>query len=251
MCGRIALYTPPDRLARFLDATLADDVDPAGTPSWNLAPTREVLGLIDASAARGASRATVPGRVLETYRWGLVPSWAKDTTSAGRLFNARAETVTTRPAFRAAFEGRRLAVVADGFYEWRKGPGRLRQPYFFSRADGEPMTMAGLWEVWRDPAEGTGAPWLRTCTIITTRAGRDMAGIHDRMPVVFELDRLEPWLDPTNADTEALVALLERPGDSRLVHHPVDPRVGNVRNDDASLITAASEQPTLGGLPEA
>jgi putative SOS response-associated peptidase YedK len=250
MCGRIALYTPPARLARLLDATLADDVDPAGTPSWNLAPTREVLGLIDASVAKGASRATVPGRVLETYHWGLVPSWAPDLASGGRLFNARAETIATRPAFRTAFEDHRLTVMADGFYEWRKGPGAQRQPYYFQRADGQPMAMAGLWAVWRDPAAGAGSPWVRSCTIITTRANGDLAGIHDRMPVVLNPDRFEPWLDPTNADSEGLRALLEPAAEGQLVHRPVDPRVGNVRNDNPQLIAPAAEQPTLSGLGE-
>jgi len=247
MCGRIALYTPPARLARFFSATLSASMDPEPAPSWNVGPTRDVLGVIDAAAAYHAPD-TAAGRVIDEFRWGLIPSWAKDAAGASRLINARAETVGQRSSFRAAFEQRRLLVVADGFYEWRKGAAKGRPPYYFHRADGRPLAFAGLWEVWRDPRRPEDSPWLRTCTIITTRGGPDMAGIHDRMPVVLEPDVWDVWLDPDDHDLAALSGLLAPTVPGTLAHHRVDTRVGNVRNDDPGLIAPVAAQPTLAGL---
>ncbi|MEI8052016.1 MAG: SOS response-associated peptidase, partial [Actinomycetes bacterium] len=108
MCGRIALFTPPARMARLLDATLAAGCDPEGHPSWNIGPTQRIDGV----------RAIEGDRILDRYRWGLIPSWAKDASIATRTFNARSETAASKPSFRSAYKVRRLLVPIDGFYEW-------------------------------------------------------------------------------------------------------------------------------------
>lgn len=241
MCGRIALYSEPDFLARVFDAQLALGVDPDARPSWNIGPMRSVVGL--AGVPDGSSPTSGDGvhRELGRYRWGLVPSWAKDPTMGNRTFNARAETVATKPSFRAAFAARRLAVVADGFYEWRPDPGATKQPYYFTRADGQPLALAGLWEQWwggpdaAAPPEGE-RPALRTCTVITTGAGPDMGDIHDRMPVVLDPAVLDEWLDPANRDRPELESLLVPSPAGTLVHRAVGREVGNVRNDGPGLI---------------
>jgi putative SOS response-associated peptidase YedK len=252
MCGRFALFSPPAGLARFFEATLGPGIDAEGQPSWNVAPTDTVLG-VRAIAVEGDADAVT--RRMDAYRWGLIPNWAKDASGASRLCNARAETVATRPSFRYAFESHRLVIPADGFYEWRKGGGR-KQPHFFQRADGQPMAFAGLWEAWRDSRLGDDPDaWIRSSTIITTRAGLDLDGIHDRMPVILEPDVLDVWLDPSNQDSHELKAMLRPSPRGTLRHHPVDPRVGNVRNNDAGLIDrldkagAASAEPTAPGEP--
>jgi len=255
MCGRIALYTTPGRLARIFDAALAPDVDPDEVHGYNIPPTRSVLGIAARPARPGPSGP--PTRVLAHFRWGLVPSWARDPSIGGRLFNARGETVASKPSFRAAFAGRRLAVPVDGFYEWQGGVRGERRPHFFTRADGQPMVLAGLWERWHGPGDGPGdtsggspggpVPVLRTCTVITTGAGPDMDGIHDRMPVVLDPDALDEWLDPSNPDRDGLDAMLRPPPQGTLVHRPVDARVGNVRNDDATLIETVPVVPGAAG----
>ncbi len=234
MCGRTTSYTPPERLAEIFDADLAPDIDlPPDRPHWNVGPTISLfgLGVPHASDHDGASL------VLGAYRWGLIPPWSRDKSQGNRLFNARAETIPAKPAFRQAFRARRLAVVVDGFYEWRKDAGGQRQPFYFHRGDGFPMAFAGLWEVWKDPETET---WLRSCTIITTTAGPDMEGIHDRMPVILERDQLEPWLragpaGPEGPESGLLAFLRPAPADT-LVRYPVDARVGNVRNDSPDLL---------------
>jgi putative SOS response-associated peptidase YedK len=234
MCGRFALITPPARLARYFQAALADAVEPEQPPSWNVAPTDQVLGV----AARHTEGGDAPARTLRPYRWGLIPSWAKDAASGSRLFNARGETVATKASFRSAFQSHRIIIPADGFYEWHKKNSGSKQPHYFTRADGTPLAMAGLSEWWRDRNGPADAPPIYSCTIITTAASQDMVGIHDRMPVILEPDTFDVWLDPDNDDLGELTALVQAGPAGTIVHHPVSPRVGNVRNNDPELIEA-------------
>ena len=225
MCGRIALYTPPQRLARLLEATLAAGLDPEGRPSWNVGPQRTLFGVADTGA----------GRVLDRYKWGLLPSWAKDPSMSNRMFNARSETVASKPSFRSAFKRQRLLVPVDGFFEWDRG-GSAKVPHYFTRADGAPIVLAGLYERWRDPSGGEDAPWLQTCTVLTTTQGPDIDGIHDRMPVVLEPDAFDVWLTAGDDERDAVQALCIPAPAGTLVHHRVDAKVGNVRNDGPELI---------------
>ena len=178
-----------------------------------------------------AVRETKKGRRLEVFRWGLVPGWSKDPASGARCFNARAETVATRPTFRAAFKRRRLLVPVDGFYEWQATRGAARKtPQYFTRADEDVLVLAGLWEYWRaDDRE------IVSATVITTAAGPDMDGVHDRQPVVLEPDRWERWLDPEWEDREELEGMLTA-SQGVLRHWPVGQDVGNVRNDRPELV---------------
>jgi putative SOS response-associated peptidase YedK len=241
MCGRFSLSTPPKRLARLFDAELADGVDPDGAPHWNVAPTDDVLAL------RVLRHDGEDRRILDRFRWGLVPSWAKDLAEGARQFNARAESVADRPAFRSAFAARRAAVLADGFYEWRKARG-ASQPFYFWRADGEPIAFAGLWERWRDPrrADDPGG-WVLTCTLITAPAGADVEDVHDRMPVILERPMLGTWLDPATTDRHELEAMLRPSPEGTLSRHRVDRRVGNVANDGPDLIEPIGDGDGDGG----
>jgi putative SOS response-associated peptidase YedK len=259
MCGRIALYSDPDRLARIFDAVVAAGLDPPGLPSYNIGPSRSVLGLVATSAATGrpgvlspppdpgataARTGTVgtgaaPRRVIEQFRWGLVPSWARDPSIGNRLFNARGETVAEKPSFRSAFAARRTAVLADGFYEWAAVPGERKQAYFLRRADGMPLALAGLWEHWSPPG-GAGDP-IVSCTIVTTAAGDDLRGIHDRMPVVLEEPDVDRWLDPAASDPGSGAALLRSAPAGTLLRVRVGPAVGQVRNDGPQLIEPVAD----------
>jgi putative SOS response-associated peptidase YedK len=245
MCGRTTSYTPPQRLAEIFDADVAPDLDgPRHGPFWNVAPTNELFGLAAGKPDQGHARP-----VLGAYRWGLIPSWSQARTQGNRLFNARAETLTSKAAFRHAFRNRRLVVVVDGFYEWRKEAGGKRQPFYFHRWDGFPLAFAGLWEVWRDPeTEG----WLRSCSIVTTGAGPDLQGIHDRMPVVLEQEQLRGWLQSDDGRESDLTAYLRPAAAGTLACHPVGVRVGDVRNDSPDLLAPVEgaggpHQPTLFG----
>jgi putative SOS response-associated peptidase YedK len=223
MCGRIALYEDPDHVARLVHAGVTEEALERWRPKWNVGPQSLILGVSERQGER----------MLDVYRWGLVPSWAKDPSAIRSTFNARAETVATKPMFRKAFTSQRILVPVDAFFEWKALGPKLKQPYAFTRADGEPIVFAGLREWWRD-AEGHE---LRTATIITTEAGPDMP-IHNRQPVVLEPDRWGQWLDQEVTDVSVLAPLLVPTVAGTLVNHPVSKDVGNVRNDGPELMEA-------------
>ncbi len=239
MCGRIALYTPPSRFATYLDASLGAAYEAAADPpSWNLPPTLHLPGALNAPNGQG--------RVLSRFRWGLLPVWAKDLSFSNRTFNARAETVAEKPSFRSAFKSRHLLLPIDGYYEWSTlGPVR-KQPHYITRADGQPLVCAGLWEEWRDPTapEGTSGI-IRSCTIITTAANADVGHLHDRIPVVLDPEHFEEWLDVEGTDKERFLAMCAPAPQGTLVHHPVSKAVGAVRNDGPELIEPVADEGAL------
>ena len=235
------LASDADVVARRLGARVSGDVRESYRPSWNVAPTATVLGVV----------ARDDGRLLDTFGWGLIPPWAPDPSRAGRMINARAETVARAPAYRSALRGRRLVVPADGFFEWRSGPDGRRRPLLFERADGAPLHFAGLWERWW-PEGRDGSP-VRTLTIMTTGASADLEGVHDRMPVVLDAEGVDDWLEDGALGPLDLQRLLRPAPAGTLTRRPVDPRVGDVRNDFAALVDVFEEppKPPDQGPPEA
>jgi putative SOS response-associated peptidase YedK len=135
-------------------------------------------------------------------RWGLVPFWAKELKFGNRCINARAETVATTAAFKAAYKARRCLVPVSAFYEWTGEKGHKLKWRISLPA--EPLfALAGLWEWWRDPARKD-EPGVETYTIITTEASAQLAPIHDRMPVIVPESRYAAWLDPAQDGSEIL-----------------------------------------------
>jgi putative SOS response-associated peptidase YedK len=221
MCGRVRLANEWSEIRiklKFDPASVAPNIP----PSWNIPPTGTLLTAI---------RSTDGRRLPEKMRFGLIPRWAKDAKMAFSTFNARAESVTERPAFRDAWRrGQRCLVVTDGFYEWRKSD---RQPFTIGMAVDSLMTMAGLWDEWRDP---TSRETMRSCTIITTEPNELMATLHDRMPVILADEDWPKWLGEEPAsEAELKASLIPCPSD-HIKMWPVDKRVGNIRNDGRELI---------------
>jgi putative SOS response-associated peptidase YedK len=226
MCGRFVAATPPDQVAAYFGASAEALLE----PSWNVAPTNDVYAVLEDGGLRH----------LDAFRWGLIPSWAKDPKIGSRMINARAESLAEKNAYKAAFRKRRCLVPADGFYEWKVVPGQKRkQPYFVHRTDGEPLAFAGLWEVWRGP-ERDQEP-LRTATIITTEANETMAPVHDRMPVILPASAWGQWLDRDHDDLDALGRLLVPAPPTLLTLRPVSTEVNNVRNKGPELIDEVPE----------
>lgn len=228
MCGRYALYTPPEAMVRLFGITEMHITDLA--PRYNIAPTQDVP-IVRVSPYGEPAEAGSDVRELAVVHWGLVPFWAKDPSIGNRMINARAETVADKPAFRAAFSRRRCLVPADGFFEWRKS-AEGKQPWYIHGAANEPMAFAGLWEVW--DGKGTEPP-LASCTIITTRANRFMAPLHERMPVVLEGPDRDAWLDP-ETPKPMLQGLLEPHDDLALEAHPVSRKVNSPFNEAPELL---------------
>jgi putative SOS response-associated peptidase YedK len=248
MCGRYASARKRIELLEEFDVQ-RDRVTEPLRPDYNVAPTKPVYAVLsragrkdsDSGASDGDQDAGV-ARELRVVRWGLVPSWAKDTAIGSRLINARAETVSEKPSFRRAFARRRCLLPADGYYEWQvlsgEGSKKVKQPYFIHRGDGGPLAFAGLYELWRDRQFPDGDPdaWLWTATIITTSAPDDLGQIHDRMPMVIPSASWADWLDPANSDPGDLQALLAPAMAGGLASYPVSTAVNSVRNNGPDLI---------------
>jgi len=233
MCGRFAAFSPTgDLLERFGAAPVNGLAD--HEPSWNVAPSLEVRTVVERPQQ---------GRLLAGIRWGLLPHWAEDPKVGNRLTAARAETAAVRPAFRQALSRRRAIVPADGFYEWKRTDNGTkrggRQPFWFTRLDGDVVALGALWETWRE-SEGE---LVRTVCLITTAANADMDGVHDRMPLILEPRDWDQWLDPELRDTAGLESLLAPSDEPRLRRHPVDPRVNKTDADDPGLV-----EPMAAGL---
>jgi putative SOS response-associated peptidase YedK len=180
MCGRFAQCFDVQATADWLKAEPPAEIPPA---RYNIAPGSRIL----------ACRCRADGqRELAAFHWGLLPGWAKDRKFGYRTFNARAETVAEKPAFRAAFRQRRCLIPADAFYEWQSITGG-KQPITFRRRDERPMTLAGLWEQWIDPDS---RERVENATTIVTRANALINPVHDRMPVILDPADWDQWLDP-------------------------------------------------------
>lgn len=246
MCGRYVSTRSPQDLAQVFHVTEWPTTE-ALAPNWNVAPTDDVWAVLERTPRHDGGRAA-PVRELRPLRWGLVPSWAKDTKTGARLINARVETVHEKPAYRRAFLKRRCLLPADGFYEWQPGKdpaaGKARkQPYFVHPEDDQVMALAGLYEYWRDPAvtqDDDPAAWLMTCTIITTEATDAAGRVHPRMPLALTEDHYEAWLDPAHQDPDELRALLGQPAGGHLDARPVSTAVNDVRNNGPQLLDPVS-----------
>jgi len=217
MCGRFALHHPAGEItARFGIEQVALEL----SPRFNIAPSQPVAIIRQRQH-----------RTLEECKWGLVPVWAKDPAIGNRLINARAETLSEKPAYRAAFRYRRCLIPASGFYEWKK-EGKNRIPTYIYLKESPPFALAGLWEEWRTP-EGDLLP---TCTIVTTQANPFMAPIHSRMPLILAPDQEPLWLDPQVQDPARLAPLLQPYPPEEMAAHPVSRQVNTATFDNPACI---------------
>jgi putative SOS response-associated peptidase YedK len=227
MCGRVRLSSDYSEIKIRLKFD-ANAPAPNFEEDWNLPPTRPMLVAI---------RSVDGARVPKMMKWGLLPHWAKDDKIAYSTFNARSEEFTGKPAFRDPWRrSHRCLVVTDGFYEWKKldEKGKNKQPYAIAMANGGQMVMAGLWSLWKSPANGEE---ILSCTILTCGANKAMGELHDRMPVILDDAAWPEWLGEKAATEAELLAMLKPCPDEALKIWPVDKAVGNVRNKGRQLIT--------------
>ena len=218
MCGRYTLKTD----AKQIQAELGLDETPVLQPRYNIAPTQ------------AAPIVTEPGK-LQLAQWGLIPHWAPDATIAGRLINARSDSLDTKPAFREAFKRRRCLVIADGFYEWQHH-GKTSQPFFIHYASDKPFTLAGLWETWHAP----NGLEVVSFTIVTTSANAFMSRLHDRMPVFLPREARAKWLAATD-DPSSLKPLLESAPPEPLAAFEVERHVNSVAIDEPRCLEPAKQ----------
>lgn len=233
MCGRFQLSVRGKVISERFNVEVHDelhrpsaDMHAAVGKGYNCAPGQLLPLIIN----------QLPNK-LSFFKWGLVPSWSKDTAAAPKMINSRAETLHQKPSFRNAFMQRRCIVPANGFYEWKKGS--TYEPWRFCMKDESLFAFAGIWEKWQQ----TDGQYLHTFSIITTEANELMQPIHHRMPVILKPEMEESWL--SDADPFTLKEVF-KPFPAKLMYaYPVSSAVNNVRNDDERLIMPVPQQPKL------
>ena len=219
MCGRFTLSQPTDAIASAFNIAQIPPLE----PRYNIAPTQLIPSILSASGGE---------KQLQMLRWGLIPSWAKDDKISAKLINARAETVSEKPSFKAAFKRRRCLIVADGFYEWQRQE-KQKQPYYFRLQNAQLFAFAGLWEQWKSPDEDI----INSCTILTTEANDLLRPIHDRMPVILESKDYGLWLD-SEAQQPQLQQLLRPYQADLMTSYTVSTKVNNSKNNTPECINS-------------
>jgi putative SOS response-associated peptidase YedK len=215
MCGRATYKLTWEEIVALYRLTLG----PAPhnfQPRFNVCPTTTIDAIVSEDGKRELIRA----------RWGLIPNWWKKPLKELKLatFNARAESVTTKPFFRSVFKRKRCLIPVSGYYEWQDTPGG-KHPWYFTARDGSPaLTIAGLWDEWTDKET---LKRLKSCAMIITEPNKFVAEVHDRMPVLLTEKQFDPWLSG-----EAGVESLKPAPNDYLQKWPVSKRVNSSRADD-------------------
>ena len=210
MCGRITITDPNAALAALFDAVAGNDLP--DSPRFNICPTNPVAVVTSDGARR-----------LRTMRWGLIPPWYKTPGDGPLIINARADTVAQKPAFREAIRQRRCILPASGFYEWSAGPDGSRLPWYITRTDGQAMAFGALYNTWGD---------IDSVATVTVEGGPNMAGIHDREPVILEPADWPLWLGEAG---HGAALLLKPTAKGVLRAHRVDPAVNSNRAQGPQL----------------
>jgi len=224
MCGRVVQAEDPVAIALFLNAAATKSALTV-KPHYNIAPSASILV---------ATIQPDKTRRLDVMHWGLIPAWAKETSTHYATFNARAETLREKRTFSAAFKKRRCLIPVSGFYEWKKehsDKNSEKIPFYFTRLNNAPLVFAGLYEEGHSE-EGEVIP---SCTIVTTQASSWMNTYHTRMPVVLESQDIAEWIALDSTD-DRLNSLLQSPTRQVLKTHEIDKKIGNVRNNSVEFL---------------
>ena len=202
------------------------------SPRYNIAPSQSIATVRNEQGDR---------RELAAVHWGLIPAWAKDRHAGQGLMNACSETAAAKPSFRDAFRKRRCLVLADGFYEWKRGSGKKKQPFAIRLWDGSPFAFAGLWESW----QGADGQPVESCAILTTEANELVKPIHDRMPVILRPEHYDPWLDPSLHQVDVLQPMLVPFDATALTVFSVNPWVNDARHEGPRCLERIDPEASL------
>ena len=221
MCGRFTNSAKAEQIEKEFKV---GKVNPKlFEPRYNIAPTQAIAAVLEQSGER----------IVNSLRWGLIPSWAKDDSIGSKMINARAETLAEKPSFKNAFKSRRCIIPASGFYEWAKKGSGAKQPFYFYLTSKDVFGFAGLYEQWLDRETGEE---IETCSIITTEANAVLEPVHDRMPVILKAADYDQWLDEKQKDTDKMQKLLVPFPASKMASHAVSKAVNSPTYDSPELI---------------
>lgn len=234
MCGRASLSKDIQQLEKRFNAAFDSAAleQQAILPNFNIAPTQlhPVITSDDPTQ-------------FHFFKWGFIPSWAKEASIGSRMINARIETVIEKPAFKKAIHKQRCLVPFDGFYEWKK-TSNGKQPYFIRLKSKDVFSTAGIWEKWQNKEDEI----IHSFSVLTQTPNNMMSAIHNRMPAILLPQQEALWLDHSIPTTEVLKMIAPYP-DELMEAYTVSKKVNNVRNNDATLIDFVKyDEPTQGSL---
>lgn len=241
MCGRFVVARS---LGEMLTIFEADEIiGEVEVPSYNIAPTHNIAILVDRPIVKPVAGEPIGElrREIHSARWGLVPRWSSGPTASAPLINGRIETLDSKPSFKDALIRRRCVIPASGYYEWHVREDGTKQPFYIHAGEDGILAMAGLYEWWLDESKSKDDPtrWLLSATTITKHTAPELAHIHDRNPLLLGPEMLEAWLDPSiDGDRDLLDAAAAESEflASEVEFYPVGSAVGQVRNNEPSLI---------------
>lgn len=221
MCGRYSFTTSKEKVKKSFGVL---HFDKEFKNSYNIAPTHAAMVISNQDPTR-----------LVSMEWGIVPYWARDGKNSGKLINARAEDINSKPSFRIPIRRQRCLVLADSFYEWKKN-GSDKTPYRIMPKEGNALAMAGVWDKWGED--------LYTFSIITVAPNEEMSKVHNRMPLLFtDKESQEKWL--SELSLKEVGAMLQTPQDDLLTMYPISNLVNSPANNSLKLHKEFKEPPTL------
>ncbi len=226
MCGRFSLNTSLLQASDIFNVETQEQAP----PRYNIAPTQPVHVIFKNQGVRH----------LNLMRWGFLPSWVKEPETFSLIINARCETALQKPSFKSAMRHRRCIIPANGFYEWKREDG-VKTPYYIKPRKQEIIGFAGLYETYM----AKNGSEIDTMCFLTTKASRDIAEIHHRMPVLIDPEKSDIWLDCGQNRAQDLNLFFDNTEEGRYDILPVSNRINNARNDDAGLQDAIDEKEQL------
>lgn len=199
MCREFVVSHTNEQIAQHFSLSETSAIE----PSFSVRRGRDIATIHETKSSTSSTR------IVQPLRWGLVPHWMNEDLRERRIFNARAETLHQKPAFREGFAERRCIVPASGFFEWTTqvnadGDGE-RVPLYLEEKNGAPLGFAALYDEWYS-REGE---LVRSCAIVTTESNRLLRLNHARMPAILRADDYAQWLDPHNFDVKSLRSMLQ------------------------------------------
>jgi putative SOS response-associated peptidase YedK len=213
MCGRFSLTAAEKEF--FFKRFGISNVSFELKPRYNIAPSQMVAVI----------RNDIP-EALSEAKWGFIPHWAKDDSSAYKMINARAETIANKPAYKDSFLHKRCLIPADSYYEWDH-KGLTKRPYRILLKSEEVFGFAGIWDRWRD---------VISCSIVTTEPNALVDKLHDRMPVILPQEKEKLWLNGTPSEAHSLL----KPADATdLKIYEIGSAINTAKNDSPDMIKPA------------
>ena len=206
MCGRYVVTKPIIKSSSLVKTTIkVEDKD-----NYNAHP-KQKLPII---------KSYTNGKTLESYEWGLIPSWAEQKKDFRPLINARLETLMEKISFKKLIQTSRCVVIADGYYEWKRDE-KEKKPYYFMKKNNDPMFFAAIYQK------------NRFC-IITRESSENIKEIHNREPLIINKDHIADFL---NVEKEGM-NLLNNMKLPDLKFHEVSKDVNNPTNNNFTLVNA-------------